>query len=92
MDAVDPRKKLKAQSRPGMSSGNVVCPKVLQSPPRLLAMTRIRTGIARRPDGPEDANPMNRRLPAEVCLVEGVEKVRITKEPPVSDDRKLRFF
>lgn len=29
-------------------------------------MTRIRTGIARRPDGPEDANPMNRRLPAEV--------------------------
>lgn len=55
-------------------------------------MTRIRTGIARRPDGPEDANPMNRRLPAEVCLVEGVEKVRITKEPPVSDDRKLRFF
>eukprot|EP00435_Cladocopium_sp_Y103_P039967 s2270_g10.t2 len=31
-----------------------------------LAMTRIRTGIARRPDGPEDANPMNRRLPAEV--------------------------
>jgi len=33
---------------------------------KLLAMTRIRTGIARRPDGPEDANPMNRRLPAEV--------------------------
>jgi hypothetical protein len=51
----------------------------------VLAMTRIRTGIAlpgsiwwqrsgvagscdprRRPDGPEDANPMNRRLPAEV--------------------------
>ena len=33
---------------------------------QVLAMTRIRTGIARRPDGPEDANPMNRRLPAEV--------------------------
>lgn len=74
-----------------MSSGMSCDPKFCKAPPRLLAMTRIRTGIARRPDGPEDANPMNRRLPAEAWLIEGA-KIRITKEPPVSDDRKLHFF